>query len=88
MSKVTQFLTVCGVLAVAGCSASDADLSTVRGGPQVEDPAANAPDGKMTAGSEVVYDSGAVVASDNEFNRNADIYAAGFQGLLTVVNAK
>ena len=28
MSKVTQFLTVCGVLAVAGCSASDADLST------------------------------------------------------------
>jgi len=81
MSKVTQSLMVCGVLAVAGCSASDSNLGTVRGGPQTENPTADAPGDKMPAGD-------AVVASGNEYNRNADIYAAGFQGLLTVVNAK
>ena len=36
----------------------------------------------------VVIDDGTVATSDNEFNRNADIYAAGFQGTLAVLTAR
>ncbi len=63
MTKVTFVMTVCGVLAMAGCVA-DREPSTVRNGPQAESPIADAPGGKMPNGTgtatRVIIDDSAV----------------------------
>jgi hypothetical protein len=67
MTKVTLMMTICGVLATAACSQTDAPI-VVGGGPQVQDPAATAPGGKLADGTmattttAVIIDDSAMVS--------------------------
>jgi hypothetical protein len=51
MSKFKVARTLAGVLAVADCGVRDREPSTVRNGPQVENPNTDAPGGKMPTGA-------------------------------------
>ncbi len=50
MTKVSLLMTICGVLAVAGCTQTDGPVD-VRNGPQTQSPIADAPGGKLPSGT-------------------------------------
>lgn len=58
MSKLKVAITLIGILAVAGCSSNN-ESGTVRNGPQLENPYADSPGGKLPA-----TDQSVAVASD------------------------
>ena len=62
MSEFKAALTLAGVLAVAGCGVQDREPSTVRNGPQIENPNADAPGGKMPTGTTTTQ---VIVIDDN-----------------------
>jgi hypothetical protein len=62
MSKFKAALTLAGVLAVAGCGVQDREPSTVSNGPQIENPHADAPGGKMPTGTTTTQ---VIVIDDN-----------------------
>lgn len=72
MTKLKIAITLVGILAVAGCT-TDREPSTVRNGPQAENPYADAPGGKMptTTGDAIPV----VVIDDSQ--ANIDRFAAG-----------
>lgn len=53
MSKLKVAITLVGILAVAGCSGNN-EQGTVRNGPQLENPHADSPGGKLPATGESV----------------------------------
>lgn len=65
-SNAALSMTFCGLLAKPACSQSDAPI-VVRGGPQVQDPTATAPGGKLADGTmstttAVIIDDSAMVS--------------------------
>jgi len=78
MSKFKVALTLAGVLAVAGCGVQDSDLSAVRNGPQVENPYAVAPGGKLPTGTAAFAATTQVVVIDDNAAQTGSIVQAVF----------
>lgn len=73
MSKLKVALTLATVLAAAGCSGGNREPSTVRNGPQVENPHAYAPGGKLPTESATTQ---VVIIDDSAAPRTGSIVQA------------
>lgn len=77
MTKLTMTVAMIGILTLAGCAVGNREPSTVRTGPQVEDPTANSPGGKVPAGGST---ANAVVIDDSA--SQIDRFAAGATSII------